>query len=117
MPKKIDLTGQTINGFRIIKKSQKSNNKRTYWEFICPICNGTGTASTTNIKTGVIKSCGCLKREFIKKYNTTHGESRTKLYICWHNMISRTQNCQQSTEAVREYIGEKIRTPRQCQKD
>lgn len=105
MPKRIDLTGQTINGLKVIRRADKKDGKNAYWEFTCPLCGETGTTSTYNIKNGKVQSCGCLVRKngskFFKKYNTTHGESRTRLYTCWHNMIDRTTNTK--NKAYKQY--------------
>lgn len=38
---------------------------------------------------GANKSCGCLNKEKRKGRFTTHGESKTRLYITWKNMKAR----------------------------
>lgn len=108
MPRKVeDLTGKTINGFKIVCREQ-SEKEGVYWKFICPICGGYGMAKRENLKTN--KSCGCLRKkrssDFLKERNTTHGESRTKLYVCWRNMINRTQN--KNNKSYKNYGGRGI---------
>lgn len=43
-----------------------------------------------------MKSCGCIRKEngkeFFHNFNITHGESRTRIYTIWGNMINRTSN-------------------------
>lgn len=103
--KKSNLAGKTINELTITKEIGRTKKGEVIWEFICPICRGKGKATTTEIKSGVRKSCGCLRRkngsEFFKKYNTTHGESRTSLYSRWNSMISRTKN--QNDPSYKQY--------------
>lgn len=38
------------------------------------------------------KSCGCLIREFNVRRNTSHGESKTRLYSIWKGMHKRCKN-------------------------
>lgn len=60
---KIDLTGQTFNDLEVIKKADEQNGKRTIWECKCKLCGSITTASTTELKSGHKKSCGCIKRK------------------------------------------------------
>lgn len=62
-------------------------------------CGNTKIFGITAIKRGSTKSCGCLQKEALKKLNTgnsnrlfKHGDSHTKLHICWVNMIDRCTN-------------------------
>ena len=60
---KIDLTGQTFNNLEVIKKADEQDGKRTMWECKCKLCGNMTTATTTELKSGHKKSCGCLKHQ------------------------------------------------------
>ena len=60
---KIDLTGQTFNNLEVIKKADEQDGKRTMWECRCKLCGSITTASTTELKSGHKKSCGCIKKK------------------------------------------------------
>lgn len=65
MNKPLDLTGQIINGIKIICRDlevEKLKNKKrikTYWKCICH-CGNEFSAMGTELKNGYKKSCGCL---------------------------------------------------------
>lgn len=59
---KIDLTGQTFNNLTVIRKADEQDGQKTMWICRC-ICGTETKASTTEIKSGHKKSCGCRKRK------------------------------------------------------
>lgn len=50
------------------------------------------SVAQTHLKSGAIKSCGCLGKEKRKDACTTHGQSNTRLYRIWKNIKSRCYN-------------------------
>lgn len=54
------------------------------WSCVCQ-CGTEGTASTSNLRDGKTKSCGCLNDEAI----TTHDMSHHPLYKTWRGMVAR----------------------------
>ena len=60
MTKIIDLTGQKFGKLTVIKFGGR--NKVTLWECQCD-CGNIKTISGKNLKSGQIKSCGCLRKE------------------------------------------------------
>ena len=62
---------------------ENSKQKRRYGLYKC-FCGKDFEAQVSNIKSGSIKSCGCIKK--------THGLGKTKLYKVWHSMVSRCHN-------------------------
>ena len=46
----------------------------------------------SELATGKRKSCGCYKNELTTQRNTTHGQSKTKLYRVWKGMRERCTN-------------------------
>ena len=78
MSKLIDLTGQKF-GKLTVQKLAYTNNK-AFWECICD-CGNKKIVSTSDLKCGKVKSCGCL---WIK-----HNKTKTKLYQVWCSMRAR----------------------------
>lgn len=58
---KIDLTGQTFNNLTVIRKADTQNGQKTMWICKCA-CGAETTASTTDLKSGHKKYCGCRKK-------------------------------------------------------
>ena len=79
-----DLTGQTFNRLKVIGRVPDKRTD-TYWLCECK-CGNTTTVTSYCLKSGRIKSCGCLRKE------GTHGKSNTRLYKIWGNMKSRCYN-------------------------
>lgn len=46
----------------------------------------------SGVRSGNTKSCGCLKREYLQRKNSTHGMSGTPLYRVWCQMKQRCEN-------------------------
>lgn len=72
------------------------------WNCVCD-CSGTKTANSYSLKTGKIKSCGCLHVESI----TRHGLSRSPEYRAWGKMKDRCLN--ESCKAYKDYGGRGIK--------
>lgn len=53
------------------------------------ICGNTFHVTRYALRNKLTKSCGCLKREEFKKRVTTHGLSKTPIYVLWAGMINR----------------------------
>lgn len=57
---KVDLTGQRFHNLTVIKKAASKTGSSIKWECICD-CGKTTYVTTSNLRTGHTKSCGCLK--------------------------------------------------------
>lgn len=86
-----DMTGYTRGRIKVIERVGKNKSGNILWRYECS-CGGGGITTTDAIRR--ISSCGCIKaengKEFFRKRNTIHGESNTRLYTIWENMINRT---------------------------
>ena len=95
MAKRAKLKGKTFNYLTVICYHQTLKNKHgiqsAIWKCRCK-CGNITLVSSTNIKGGHIKSCGCFQRESVGKINRTHGRSRTPEYRIWTQMKSRCYN-------------------------
>lgn len=81
---------QTVARLTLLFKFRK--NGILFWRSLCE-CGTRTTASDGNIRSGNVKSCGCLLRETAAARHTTHGESKkTPEWLAWKNMIDRCEN-------------------------
>lgn len=84
---RFDLTGQRFNSFSVIGRAGNDKyNRSATWNCICD-CGQKRIYTTSELKNGFVKSCGCLNGE-------RHGESNppTVEYRTWHAMIGRCHN-------------------------
>ena len=90
-----------LMAIRFVKKEKFGK----LWEFKCD-CGNVSCHIDMNVKRGMIKSCGCLKREASSVRLTTHGMSRFKEYQIYHAMIERCYN--DKNKAYENYGGRGI---------
>lgn len=81
----LDLTGKRHERLVVLRKA---DHGRSWWVCKCD-CGQITFVRSSNLTSGAVKSCGCLKH---KPHNKTHGESQSKLYRCWTSMIYRCEN-------------------------
>ena len=112
-----DLVGQKFGRLLVVCDSGKRNyENRIIWGCACECGNPTG-ATTTQLRCGEKKSCGCLRRKipqeveghdiigrmmefeektYEKRYLYRHGDNRngktTRLYSIWASMKGRCKN-------------------------
>ena len=90
----IDLTGLRFGRLTAVKHMGKDKSgKNTLWFCTCD-CGGCTTTTTTKLRSGHTKSCGCLKLECGKatRFPQKHGLRSTRLYRIWCGMKSRCHN-------------------------
>lgn len=95
MPRLVDMTGKKYGRLTAIKRIESSLDVRPVWLFQCE-CGNTHIARGADVRSGKIKSCGCLNREkaigklpLMHAAATTHGQSRTSIYKIWYGMKGR----------------------------
>lgn len=94
MVKFIDLTGRVFGRLTVIKRVPNKKAGTTLWECRC-ICGNKTVTSTSSLKSGLCRSCGCLHREAASqqgKKSATHNKTNTRLYRVWGNMKTRCYN-------------------------
>ena len=96
-----DLTGKKYGRLTVIGL-QPTETRKTYWICQCD-CGNIKVVRSDSLKSGAIKSCGCLKKEQDKK-NLTTGNCRekyaktgfkvggTRLYSIWMGIKQRCYN-------------------------
>lgn len=90
MPRLIDLTGKRFGRLTVISKTTPKR-RSTRWLCRCD-CGKEVVATSTNLRNGNTKSCGCYIRDLVTERNTTHGLSKNRLYSIWHSMKDRCLN-------------------------
>lgn len=93
MSKNIDLIGFKYSRLTVVEKTNKKKYGKTLWKCKCD-CGNFKEATSSSLKSGDVKSCGCLanetrKNNALKLNNEKHGMSHSRLYRIYHNMVSR----------------------------
>lgn len=86
MSERIELEGKQFGRLSVVKYVGKGK-----YECACS-CGNRKDISGYNLRIGKTKSCGCLSTDVTKDRSTTHGQSNTKLYFVWKQMINRCEN-------------------------
>lgn len=85
-----NLVGRKYGRLTVLKKGEKKG-KRITWLCLCE-CGNKRIVTGENLKKGNTKSCGCYSLQRIKETNTTHGESKTRLFKILQKMKERCLN-------------------------
>lgn len=107
-----DRTGERFGRLVIIEFTGKDGWGKPKWKVRCD-CGKQKNVSYSNLRSGQINSCGCLRRELVIAKNLKHGMAKTKTYRCWSAMINRCRN--QSQDQWEMYGGSGIEVCRQWQ--
>ena len=95
----IDLTSKEFGRLTVICRAkdliQPCGTKSLTWLCECD-CGNEVVVRGDNLRRGKTKSCGCLQKELNQtRRGAFHGESHTKLYHVWSQMIQRCTNPKQ----------------------
>jgi hypothetical protein len=87
------MTGATFCRWTVLAKATNGPNAK--WHCRCA-CGTQRAVCGNNLRSGISKSCGCLRREASKRRRTTHGHCqdgrRSPEYRVWLNMLNRVRN-------------------------
>lgn len=102
----IDLTAHRFGRVVAIKQVPRGARVSTHavWEYRCD-CGNVSEASSSNLRQGLVQSCGCLRDDKARARNLTHGEARhrgkrasaSREYRAWCAMKTRCDNPNQSS--------------------
>lgn len=70
----LDLTGQRFGRLVATAFHHRDKYRQSHWSTICD-CGTVSVASASNLKSGGIRSCGCLMRELASSRRLKHGKS------------------------------------------
>lgn len=100
-----DLIGRRFNQITILGFDHFDKWNKGHWLCRCD-CGKVWTVETHQLKSGKTKSCGCLKAKMAGDRTRTHGQTGSKLYWVWAEMIGRCEN--PNNEAYKNYGGRGI---------
>lgn len=103
MPKKIDLTGQTINRLVVIREAGRDKSGNVLWMCRCLGKNGDDCGNEvvvrgSSLRDGHSQSCGCLKRELCREQHTSHGCAHESWYSVYNAMMVRCGHWEGASE-------------------
>lgn len=90
-----DLTGRKFNRLLVLERADDKiefdGRRRVAWLCLCD-CGNKHITTTFLLKSGKVKSCGCLKVEKIQERCVKHGGCSDRLYKVWTDMKKRCYN-------------------------
>lgn len=101
MSRLLDLTGQQFGRLTVQRRSSVNQGSQAAWECVCSCgSNKVTTTSGSNLKRGLVQSCGCLRREKAREHaktlpsnpNLKHGMRHTRVYNIWLKIKQRCTN-------------------------
>lgn len=101
----IDLAGQRFGRLVVLERTENSPKGEARWLCQCD-CGKLHTVTSSYLRNGRSRSCGCLNKEVAARTRTTHGETESRLYRIWRNMKSRCEN--PNTKSYKDYGGRGI---------
>lgn len=96
MPEFQDLTGNKYNHLLVLERAANLRG-RVIWKCQCD-CGNMTVVTTSKLKNGHTKSCGCIATNRIKAINKTHGMSGTPE---WYAYWAANQRCNPNNAAKR----------------
>lgn len=102
MGAKVNLIGRRFGRLVVLAEmSERGSWGKIMWECLCD-CGGANILATTTLNSGLVKSCGCIKRELDLERTRTHGMSKTLIYDVYNSMKAR---CYNTANAAYSYYG------------
>lgn len=89
MTQPIDVLGQKFGRYTVIAKSDKRSKAMKQMVLCRCDCGTEKEVIVSNLKSGISKSCGCLKAELTSERRKKHGFSKTTMYYRYKHMIQR----------------------------
>lgn len=84
-----DLSGKKFGRLTVMKLCERFSDEKVAWLCKCD-CGNLKKVRATHLSSGLIRSCGCLRKE---GSHTTHGHSKhSRLYRIWGDMKTRCYN-------------------------
>lgn len=87
-----DITGEVFHRLTAIRPLSKTKSGHMVWEFLCA-CGDVTQATSGKVISGNTKSCGCLRRDYMRETKTLHGKSKSGAFKSWSAMKRRCENC------------------------
>ena len=96
-----DIAQETFGRLTALRRVGSDRWGNATWSCVCSCGEGL-IASRNHLRSGDIKSCGCLRREKTAQMKTKHGHATRKKgltaeYTCWQAMKARCKNPSQDS--------------------
>ena len=101
-----NLVGRVFNRLTVISRVENNKYNQARWLCQC-ICGNQTIVSTYHLKSGRIKSCGCMLKEIIKNRSITHGCYNTRNYSIYNDIKKRCYN--KNSKSYANYGGRGIK--------
>lgn len=85
------IIGRTFGRLIALQRVERTNDGTSHYECLCD-CGNRTVVRGGNLVSGNTRSCGCLRSEIASKNNSTHGESKNRLYLIWQGIKRRCHN-------------------------
>lgn len=85
-----DITGQKFGRLTVVARDGYKDH-HCAWKCLCE-CGNIKTVSGKQLRSGAIRSCGCLRKNLAAERHTKHSYCGTRLYTIYHNMKKRCYN-------------------------
>lgn len=89
--RKMDLVGQRFGRLFIIERLEVSRCGNVDWKCLCD-CGKTHYAITKYLQNGMVRSCGCLHKDTVRKHVKGETVWNTPEYRAYHSAKRRCQN-------------------------
>lgn len=90
---KNDITGQVFHRLTAIRYLYTNKHRAAVWEFRCScVKKSIVEKAAIAVRSGHVKSCGCIYEETRKTSAATHGGCYDPVYQCWNGMMQRCYN-------------------------
>lgn len=87
MHQPIDLAGRRFGFWLVLERA----DRRKFWRCRCD-CGTLREVAGGNLRDGLTRSCGCEKDRKSSERFRKHGDTGSRLYRAWQNMLSRCRN-------------------------
>ena len=88
-----DKVGKQYGKLTVVSIANRQSWRNKNRHYVCKCeCGVTKIINSSDLASGNVNSCGCLKKEKLRKISSTHGNSNHPLYGIWSGMIHRCTN-------------------------
>jgi len=92
----LDLMGQRFGRLLVLSHAGTNKHRNMRWECLCD-CHNLKVVSSSALRPGHVRSCGCLPRGLLSRRTLKHGQRRkdghsSPTYYSWQAMIARCLN-------------------------
>ena len=92
MGRKAEIQGERFSKLVVVSEAgYRDKQGAILWNCVCD-CGNVVITTVGCLRSGNTKSCGCSRKESLKKRNAKHELTGTRLYRIWAGMLTRCNN-------------------------